>query len=148
MKRLLLWSIVFVFSLGVTACSSVPKKDLIEISFEEYQAKLENKEDFILYIGSRICPHCQEFKPTLEEVIAKYDLEVFYLDMYLLVEADREISVEENKQTVYLYNTSKTERTPTIVFAKDGVIKLFPRIEGAVSKSVLVDKLKAAGYIE
>ncbi len=148
MKRIFIYGVCFMMILCLTACSTTQKKSLIEIGFEEYQKKIENQEDFILYIGSATCQHCQKFRPILEEVVAEYDLEVFYLDMHTLLEADKNITVDADKQTTYVYNTSKTERTPTVVFAEDGKIKLFPRIEGEVSKSVLVNKLKSAGYIK
>lgn len=138
MKRLLIYGMCFILILGVTACSSTSKKSLIEISYEEYQTKIENQESFILYIGSTTCTHCQEFKPRLEDVVAAYDLDVYYLDIYKL----------DKEQSAYIWDASKINGTPEVMFVENGNIKLFPRIQGAVSKDIIISKFKSAGYIK
>ncbi len=137
MKRLVIWIILI---LGLTACSSTstPQKSLMEINYDEFQTKAKNEENYILYIGSTTCSHCQEFKPVLEEVIAEYSLDVYYLDIYKL----------DKDQNTYVWDVSKIKGTPTIVFVKNGEIELFPRIIGTVSKSTLIQKFKSAGYIK
>ncbi len=147
MKRILLYLTIFLL---LTGCASNKEtKSYIEIDYKEYQQKLENKETFALYIGSATCSHCQDLKPILEKVITNYDLEIYYIDLNKLVVTEY---IDGNKvvdETKYkeVWNTSNLTGTPTIVFVSDGKIKLFPRIVGAVSESVLIDKLKSAGYI-
>ena len=135
MKRILLCVTIFLVFTGCT--SNKLAKSYIEIDYTEYQQKLENKETFALYIGSATCIHCQELKPILEKVITNYDLEIYYIDLSKL----------EVAQYNDVWDSASISGTPTIVFVSDGKIKLFPRIVGAVAESVLVDKLKAAGYI-
>ncbi len=135
MKRILLCLTIFLLLTGCT--SNKETKSYIEIDYTEYQQKLENKEKFALYIGSAACNHCQDLKPILEKVITNYDLEIYYIDLSKL----------DRTQYNDVWNTSNLTGTPTIVFVSEGNIKLFPRIVGAVSESVLVDKLKVAGYI-
>lgn len=135
MKRILLCLTILLF---LTGCTSNKKtKSYIEIDYTKYQHKLENKEEFALYIGSADCIHCQELKPTLEKIITKYDLEMYYIDLSKL----------DRTQYNDIWNTSNLTGTPTIVFVSEGNIKLFPRIVGAVSENVLVEKLETAGYI-
>ena len=43
-----------------------------EINYTEYSGMIENKDTFILYIGSSNCSHCADFKPTLEFSGNKY----------------------------------------------------------------------------
>ncbi len=136
MKRILLCLSILLFLTGCT--ESKPTKSYIEIGYSEYQKKLENKETFALYIGSATCKHCQDLKPTLEKVITDYDLEMYYIDLSKL----------EGAEYNAIWDTSNIGGTPTIVFITNGNIKLFPRIEGAVSESVLIDKLKVAEYIK
>ena len=42
-----------------------------KIPLSEVQEKINNKEDFILYIGRESCPYCQKFAPKLAVAIQK-----------------------------------------------------------------------------
>lgn len=124
----------------MTGCTLTKEatKSYTEINYTEYVSKIENQESFILYIGSAYCSHCQDFKPTLEKVISKYDLDVSYIDASKLTK----------EQVTALWDETSIGGTPTVVFVSQGKIKLFPRAEGSVSETVLIQKLKSAGYIE
>ncbi len=135
MKQVLL---CLLLCLVITGCTDHSKKSYIEINYEEYKQKIENKEDFALYIGSTNCSHCQDFKPTLEKVINDYDLEIFYVDLSKL----------DQEQYNHIWDWSAIEGTPEIIFIEKGNPKLFGRVEGAVSEVTLVNKLKSVGYIE
>ncbi len=136
MKRILLCLSVLFLLTGCTGTK--PTKSYTEIGYSEYQKKLENKETFVLYIGSATCSHCQDLKPVLEKVITDYDLEIYYIDLSTL----------EAKEYNAVWDDANLGGTPTIVFVANGNIKLFPRIEGAVSESVLIDRFRAAEYIK
>lgn len=110
----------------------------IEISYEEYNDKISNKEDFILYLGSSYCSHCANFKPVLESIIKNYNLEVYYLDMSKLI--DNEYAIVQNK--------TKLQGTPTIVFIENGVVKTSPKIVGEASYDTALSKFKESGYIK
>lgn len=135
MKRILICLTVCLLLTGCT--SKETKKSYIEIDYATYQEKLQNKEDFALYIGSASCSACKRFKSTLETVITDYDLEIFYIDI-------SKLSQEQNAE---LWDVSNIGGTPTIVFVSKGNIKLFPRIDGAVPESLLISKLESARYI-
>lgn len=51
-----------------------------KIHLSEVQDKINNKEDFILYIGRESCPYCQKFAPKLAVAIQKTNQTVYYLD--------------------------------------------------------------------
>jgi len=109
-----------------------------EINYSDYTNLIESKEDFILYLGSASCSHCLNFKPTLEKIIKKYQLDVKYIDVYALTE----------KEYAVLKNKTKLQGTPTVVFIEDGVVQTSPKIVGAVEYSVALEKFKESGYIK
>lgn len=51
-----------------------------KIPLSEVQEKINNKEDFVLYIGRESCPYCQKFAPKLAVAIQKTNQTVYYLD--------------------------------------------------------------------
>ena len=51
-----------------------------KIHLSEVQEKINNKEDFVLYIGRESCPYCQKFAPKLAVAIQKTNQTVYYLD--------------------------------------------------------------------
>ena len=100
--------------------------------------RFENKEDFILYIGSTNCSHCMNFKSTLEKIIGKYQLDIKYVDISKLTQKEYEV----------LKNKTKLQGTPTVVFIDDGVVLTSPKIIGAVDYVVALEKFKESGYIK
>ena len=76
-----------------------------EISIEEYNEKVSDKKDFILYIHSPTCSHCLDFKPKLNKIIKKKHVTVFGMDM----------SKEENRAD----NLVK-DGTPVLIIFKGG----------------------------
>ena len=76
-----------------------------EISIEEYNEKVADKKDFILYIHSPTCSHCLDFKPKLNKKNKKKHLTVFGMDM----------SKEENRAD----NLVK-DGTPVLIIFKGG----------------------------
>jgi len=109
-----------------------------EINYDEYSSLIDEKSDFVLYIGSANCSHCQSFKPTLERIIQNYQLDVKYID----------ISTLTNKEYEVLKNKTKLQGTPTVVFVNDGVVQTSPKVIGAVEYSAALEKFKESGYIK
>lgn len=136
MKRLIL-ILGCIMILFVTGCG---KKitTYSEIDYDTYTTLIEQKNDFILYLGSATCSHCFNFKPTLEEIITEYQLDVKYIDISKLSE----------KEYAVLKNKTKLQGTPTVVFVEDGIVKTSPKIQGQVSKNVALEKFKESGYIK
>ena len=115
-------------------------KSYDEIDYKTYTKMIEEKEDFILYIGSANCSHCQEFGQTIKKVIRKYQLDIKYID----------ISKLKVKQYEILKNKTKLQGTPTIVFIHKGVVDSGSsnKIQGTVPMDEVESMLKKKGYIE
>lgn len=129
MKKVLM---LLVSVLLLTGCSF--GTSLKKITYDELNQKMKNKETFVLYIGSKDCSHCAEFKPTLETVIKKYKLEVYYIDMSLVSEeqynAVKEKTGLNGTPTVLVVEKGKSKSTDRIVGTKDeeSVIEFFKEI--------------------
>lgn len=111
-----------------------------EIEYSEYTKMVNNKESFILYIGSATCSHCQDFKPTIEKFIKDYQLDIKYID----------ISKLDDKQYSVLKNKTKLSGTPTIVIFKEGIVESGSsnKIQGAVDYETVEDFFKSKEYID
>ena len=132
-KKLLLFFGCFLFIL--TGCSKTTYK---EIKLDELTKKIENKDSFVLVIGSETCSACEAFKPTMEQVIKKYNLTIYYINIYPLT------TEEKAKLVSYIYYTN----TPTTIIFTNGENKdTHDNIVGAVSYDKVVQKLKEKGYI-
>ena len=135
MKKVL--SIVFVIGIIlVTGCGNKSRyNEPIELTYSEYTEKITNKDDFVILLWRTGCSHCETFEPKLNEVIKKYDLEIYSMNMANL--SNSEYAKVENKTFI--------GGTPTTVFIKNGV-KDFS-IVGDKSEEKLVDFFKEIGYI-
>lgn len=96
------------FSLFLGACSekanSKAKQELTSykaIRLEEVVEKIQNKENFYLYVGRPTCHYCAKFSPILEEAITHTQVTVYYLntDNEVLAEAQN-FAAKEEIQTV------------------------------------------------
>lgn len=99
------------------------------VSMKEYKQKMNNKEDFVMYIYSPTCTFCKSFKPTLNETIKETDLKILALDT----------SISENLDNTFL-NKYKIEHTPTLIYYSRGEEK--DRREGNLSKKDLLKFLE------
>lgn len=133
LKKILLLILVL-FSL--TACG---KKSYKEISYQSFLTKMENKETFILYIGSSTCSACARFKPTLETVMTEYDIHVDYIDISKLT--NEQIS---EFSTIINFGNS----TPKVYFIKEGEYSQYNAIKGAQDYDYVVSKMEKNGYIK
>ncbi|MFV0250158.1 MAG: thioredoxin family protein [Bacilli bacterium] len=134
MKKIIF--ILAIFSLTFfTGCGT---KSYTEISYDELQVLIEDSESFILYVGSASCTSCAKFKPTIEQVITDYDLDVKYID----------ISKLDEKEYAVLHNYTKADYTPTVEFVVDGVVQTSPKVVGNQTYSAVVKAFTKSGYIE
>ncbi len=133
MKKLLL----ICFIIFLAGCSVLKTYD--EISYKNLNKMLNNKEDFVLFIGSSTCSACDSYKLTLNQVISKYNVDIKYIDLSKLSE----------KETSKLTAMFPISATPTTVFVKDGKEEdTYNRIIGSVKYSKIVQKLKENKYIK
>ena len=135
MKRILKLFSLLVVILLFSGCSS----NIKEITYSELEAKLENKESFILEIVQNGCSNCTNFSPKFNEILGEYEIEAFSINL-------SNITQEENKKLNNLYNVSGT---PAVIFIEKGKEpSISRRIVGDVSKDKIKSKLKIAGYIK
>lgn len=110
-----------------------------EISYKELTNMLNQKQSFILFIGSDTCSACSSYKETLNEVISKYGTDVKYIDLHKLSEKEESDVISQFPIT----------GTPTTVFITNGKEKdTYNRIVGNAKNSKIVEKFKENGYIK
>lgn len=135
MKKLLKLISVFIVVLLVSGCSSNVK----EITYNELEKKLENRESFILEIVQDGCSNCESFSPKFNEVLKEYEIKAVSINL-------TNITQEENTKLNNMYNISGT---PTVIFIEKGEEpSISRRIVGDISKDKIISKLKIAAYIK
>ena len=116
------------------------KGDLIEITYDEIQEKIDNKEDFIIILSQTTCSHCAEYKPTAKQVAKKNNIVIYYMDY------DK---YKKEIQKKILSDFKFDGGTPTTFFYKEGKeTSVMNRLVGTVSESKIVTSLKKLEYIE
>lgn len=116
------------------------KSRLYEINTDEVIEKVNNKESFILCISATYCDHCNSYKPKLEKISKKYQIDIYYLDY------DKYSS---NKQEEFRNYISFDGGTPVTLFINEGIEKTtVNRINGNVSEEKIIEKFKNNGFIK
>ena len=109
-----------------------------EIGYEQLKTKLDNKDTFVLLLGSDTCSACASYETTMNKVMKDTKIEIFYVNLHLLSEEDYS----------KIYSKFVVNSTPTTIFIKDGKeTTTYDRIVGAADYKTVVDKLKSLGYI-
>lgn len=136
MKKILFIAVITLVSL--TGCNS-KLKTYEEIDYNTFIDKIENKESFILFIGSSTCQHCDAFKVTIKNIVKKYQIKIYYIDIHKFDE-------DQSKKFKTYINFSAT---PTTVFITNGKEKTtYNRINGNLNYDKVVEKIKKAGFIK
>ena len=129
--------IVMFFMFIFTGCSSLKTYD--EITYSDYKQMVDDKESFILFIGSSQCSHCTNYKKTLNNVIKKYNVDIKYIDI---------ASLDDDDLSAFKSHVSFSG-TPTTIFISKGKEKNhYNRIVGDQDYSGVVEKLEKNGYIK
>lgn len=116
------------------------KKGLHELNVQDVKEKIDNKESFILCISATYCSHCKEYKPKLEEVSKKYNLDIYYIDF------DK---YSKDEQDLFRDYISFDGSTPVTLFIKNGEEETtVNRINGNVSTDKIINKFKSNGFIK
>lgn len=134
MKKILILIVTTVTAFCLTGCGGPKTYD--EVTFQELNDMIENKEDFILMIGAESCSACKSYKIALDKIIEKYKLDVKYIDNDKLSD-DEYADLQSN-----FYFTA----TPTTVFVENG--KETDRMVGNKKYSQTVEMLKEKKYIK
>lgn len=113
------------------------KGNLIELSYNDIKEKIEKKENFVLCVSRTTCSHCADYKPKLKEVAKENNINIYYID------------VDKYDEEEFSNLISFDGSTPTTIFIKNGEEETTSnRINGDVSKSKIIEKLKSNGFIE
>lgn len=114
------------------------KRGYTELSVDELFEKIDNKETFVIVLGQETCSACSKYKETMQEVITKEKVEIFYLDLSKL----------DQEEYAKVYSKFVVVSTPTTAFIIDGVEEsTYNRIVGTENYDNIVAKLKAYGFI-
>ena len=114
--------------IGIILLTGCGKDSLQEISYNDLEKALNNKETFILEIAQDGCHNCEEFNLTAKQINLT------------------KLSEEENTKIENLYNITGT---PTVIFIEKGEEpSISRRIIGARDEDFIITKLGIAGYIK
>lgn len=125
---------------GLALFRFINRGELIELTASEVIEKMENKESFVLCMSSTECTHCASYKPKLERVSRKYNLDTFYIDINLY--SDEELNLLKK----YISVSKSTPTTALIKNGEEGTAS--SRIIGNASSEQIVEKLKKNGFIK
>lgn len=103
-----------------------------EITYSDYEAKMANKEAFLVVIVQDGCSHCANFKPVVEEVANEYKLPCYYLNLTNLTQEESAALGESNS---YLRNNQWGTPTTLFMYGNDVV----DSISGYVEKDKFVE---------
>lgn len=134
MKKILTILITMIAVFCLTGCGGPKTYD--EVTFQELNDMIKNKEDFVLMIGAESCSACKSYKVALDKIIEKYKLDIKYIDNDKLSD-DEYADLQSN-----FYFTA----TPTTVFVENG--KETDRMVGNKKYSQTVEILKDKKYIK
>ncbi|WP_238138663.1 thioredoxin, partial [Streptococcus suis] len=74
------------------------------------EQKIQNEEEFILYIGRETCPYCRDFVPKLTEAVEQSHATIYYLDS----ESDPNGKIQQFRQSQGLATV------PSLTYYKSG----------------------------
>ena len=82
MKKKILFVTIIALLFALTGCGK--ETTYHEVSIDELTKMVENKESFVLVIGSETCSACESYKPTMEKIISTYNIRINYINIYPL----------------------------------------------------------------
>jgi len=124
--------------IALTGCNYI-KEYLEQIDYATVKNKIEAQESFVLYVGNKSCSHCIDFEPKIRNVVNKYKVIVYKIDTSTM-------STEEYDEFL---DSIGSIGTPTVLFFRNGIESgSVNRIEGDVSKDIIINKLKVNAYIK
>ncbi|MBQ8681945.1 MAG: hypothetical protein IJ509_03435 [Bacilli bacterium] len=107
---------------------------LHQLTYAEYQEKVDNNEQFVLVIERATCSHCVTYMPIAEEFANTNELPMYYVDTDTFTEEDWSGFTDSNS---YLKKNSDSWGTPTtIVLAGDTAVD---SIEGTTDAETLLE---------
>lgn len=118
-----------------------PDEDTINLSekINNWLTDTKSDEYVVTVLAQTWCPHCNSYKPTMEEVNNEYNFKLYWVDLDLLTKTD----YNTIKST---YELSHYTGTPYTFVVKNGEFISFN--VGNKTKEDLINYLKASGVIE
>lgn len=139
LKILCLLLVLLTFTIGCRNDEKISSEYLKEIDYTSFKEKIQNKDGFILEITQDGCSNCSAFAPKFINVLEKYKIVVFNLNISYMTE-------EEKDEFLDKYDV---DGTPTVLFFEDGKeTSTLKRIVGNKDEDAITSKLIANGYIE
>lgn len=117
------------------ACSAKKQGEVREVQTSEIIEMINNKETFVVYLGTTTCGHCQKYAPIIEEVCKEEGAVIYKVMLDESVASDNLVFVNE-------YGL---EYTPTTYYFKDG--EMVTSFVGTLEVEELVDFLKEHGQL-
>lgn len=128
----------FVLLIVLSGCGNT-QNYLVQIDYKDFKTKIDNKDDFVIYVSNKSCVYCKEFQPKLETVINEYKVTIYKLSTDTM-------TTTEYDEFIGLIGKIGT---PTTLFFYDGVESgTGNRINGNVKEDVIINKLEANDYIK
>ena len=138
MKKLIICLLAITCLFTITGCSKSSDSYLKNLSYEEFNKKLSNKDTFFFVVTQDGCSHCENFVPVLEKVLNENKVIGYNLNTSTL-------SKEQSDEFDEKFDVSGT---PTTIFIKDGQeVSILQRINGEADSEKVVRKLQINGYI-
>lgn len=97
-----------------------------KITYGEVKSKLDNKEDFVLFIGSHNCAHCIQFKKVINKYVSSTGKMIYYVDIDDTSDTTRDtkylLEWKENLDEIATrdYTSEDSLSTPTTVVIRNG----------------------------
>lgn len=131
--------VIALILIALVLVSCAPKAAKLQYQPKEVTKLFEDKESFVLVMGSSTCSGCIVYKPRLTEVLNhKPEVKLVYIEMDLVNKADLVTFVEDVLKHEVSY-------TPTTYFVKEGVVTSF--FVGDLSYADLLSKFTLEGFI-
>ena len=83
-----------------TIQKDLSKDQIIEINYDDVLKKINQKEDFVLYIGRPDCKDCQEFEPYLKKYLKKIKEFIFIISILKNIEIKRIVKKQQKKKNL------------------------------------------------
>lgn len=137
-KYLKNFALMIILVISLTGCGK-KLSTFEEISYEQFVEKIDNKDDFILFIGAESCQHCSMYKNTINKIVENHQVKIYHIDIDKLSEN------EYSKFKTYINFSG----TPTTVFLYEGKeANTYNRINGNKNYDKVKDRLIKEGYIK
>ena len=141
-NKLIILAIVvsLIVGLALYGITVVTNKGYVEMNYTQLKQKMENKETFVLFIGTESCSACNMYKEILNNKFAKEyrTVTIFYIDVSKLTDAE-----SASFNATFDYSV-----TPTTLVITEGRVSNIDKIEGSNNYDNLIELLKRKGIIK